>query len=87
MSQFFISGGDASHLKRYCHAHGDHKRVEKHHEHHEKQPEQPFEQMEDEVPLVVRVAGHQKVHVVRVEVVVASRSVVVSDRHLFKDVE
>lgn len=77
MSQFPVRVGDASHLARCRYAHGDHERVEQYHEQYETHAERPFDQVEDEMPFVVRLAGHQEIHVVRVEVVVAVRPVAV----------
>lgn len=85
MSQFSVRVGDASHLARYRHAQRDHERVEEHHEQYETHAKRPFDQVEEEMPSVVRVAGHQEVHVVRVEVVVAGRSVAVLHFDAFAD--
>jgi len=85
VTQFSVRVGDASHLARYRYAQGDHERVEQHHEQHETQAERPFDQVEDQMPFVVRLAGHQEVHVVRVEVVVAGRPVAVLDPDVLAD--
>jgi len=77
VSQFSVRVGDASHLARYGHAHRDHERVEEYHEQYETHAKRPFDQVEDEMPSVVRLAGHQEIHVVRVEAVIAGRPVAV----------
>jgi len=85
VSQFTVRVGDASHLARYRDAQRDHERVEEHHEQYETHAERPFDQVEDEVPFVVRLAGHQEIHVVRVEVVAAGRPVAIRDLDVLAD--
>jgi len=85
VSQFSVRVGDASHLARYRHAQRDHERVEEHHEQYETHAKRPFNQVEEEMPSVVRLAGHQEVHIVRVEVVVAGRPIAVLYFDAFAD--
>jgi len=77
VSQFSISVGYDSHLASYRDAQRDHQRVEEYHGQYETQAKHPFDEVENEMPFVVRLPGHPEIHVVRVEVVAAERPVAI----------